>query len=146
MGDPRSTPSVVGIDAQILAEHRRIHDLTRQLENNTGELRELLTRLAELRSALVAHFLGEEAAGGFYDTIRSMAPSQLGRVDQLEKEHAAFLADIDALAARTRACLAGPVAEVLGEACALARRLSNHEAAEDEVLLDTLYVDLGHGD
>lgn len=137
---------MAGIDAQILAEHRRIRDLTRRLESNTGELHELLTRLAELRSALVAHFVVEEAPDGFYDMIRSMAPRQLGRVDQLKKEHQAFLADIEALAARARACLAGPVAEVLGEAQALARWLRSHEAAEDDVLLDTVYNDLGQGD
>ncbi len=145
MNDPSGTPSVTGIDEQILAEHRRIRDFTHQLEN-VGELRELLTRLAELRVALVAHFLGEEAAEGLYDMIRSMSPRLLGRVAQLEKEHQTFLADIDALAARARACLAGPVAELLGHAQGLARRLRNHEAAEDEVMLDTLYTDLGQGD
>ncbi len=145
MNDPHSTPPVVGMDAQLLAEHRRIRELGRHIEN-TGELRELLTRLAAFRSALVAHFLSEEAADGFYDTVRSMVPRQIGRVDQLEREHPAFLGDIDALAARAHACLAGPVAEVLGDARALARRLRNHEAAEDEILFDTLYGDLGQGD
>jgi hypothetical protein len=145
MNDPIGTPSVTGIDEQIVAEHRRIRDLTRQMDD-AGDLRELLTRLAELRSALVGHFLSEEAAEGLYDMIRSMAPRLLGRMAQLEKEHPTFLADIDALAAGARACLAGPVAEVLGEAQALSRRLRNHEAAEDEVMLDTLYNDLGQGD
>jgi hypothetical protein len=145
MSDPSSTPSVTGIDAQTLAEHRRIRDLTSQLENNS-ELRELLTHLAELRLALVPHFFGEEAPDGLYAMIRSMAPRLLGRLDQLEREHQAFLGDIDALAARARLCLAGPVAEVLGEARALARRLRNHEAAEDDILLDTMYTDLGQGD
>ena len=145
MNEPNSTPPVSGVDEQILAQHRRIRDLTRQLEN-TGELREFLARLDDLRSALIEHFLGEEAAGGFYDTIRSMTPRQLALVDQLEKEHEAFLASIDALAARARACLAGPVAEVLGEARVLTSRLREHEAAEDNVLIDTLYADLGQGD
>ena len=145
MSDPSSTPPVTGIDAGILAEHRRIRDLTYKLEN-TGELHELLARLDEFRSALVPHFLGEESVDGLYDMIRSMAPRQLSQVNRLEREHQAFLADIDALATRALACLAGPVAEVLGLACALARRLRNHEAAEDDLLLDTLYSDLGQGD
>ncbi len=145
MNDPSAMPPVSGIDPQILAEHRRIRDLTRQLKE-TSELRVLLTRLAEFRAVLVAHFLGEEATDGLYDTIRSMSPRLLGRVDQLEKEHQAILVAVDALAERARACLAGPVADVLGEARALARRVSNHETAEDNVLLDTVYTDLGQGD
>ncbi len=145
MSDPSTTPPVTGIDARILAEHRRIRDLTRQVEN-ASELRELLARLAELRSLLVAHFVAEEAEGGLYDGIRSLAPRQMGRVDQLEREHQVFLADIDRLAARAKTCLAGPMAEVLGEGRALARGLRDHEAAEDDILLDTLYTDLGQGD
>lgn len=145
MSDPSTTPPTAGVEPQILAEHRRIRDLTRQIEN-TGELRELLIRLAEFRSVLVAHFFSEEAEAGFYDTIRSMTPRQPGRVAQLEKEHQALLADLDALAAGARACLAGPVAEVLGGARALTCRLRDHEAAEDDILLDAVYTDLGQGD
>ena len=145
MSDPSGTPSVTGIDEQIVAEHRRIRDLTRQLDE-TSELRELLTRLAQLRVELVAHFLREEEVEGLFNMIRSMAPRLLGRMAQLETEHYTFLDDIDVLGARARACLTGPVAEVLREAHALTRRLRNHEAAEDEVLLDTLYNDLGQGD
>ena len=88
----------------------------------------------------------EETAEGLYNMIRSMAPRLLGRMAQLEKEHQTFLDDIDLLGTRARECLAGPVAEVLREAQALTRRLRKHEAAEDEVLLDTLYNDLGQGD
>ncbi|MBI2527152.1 MAG: hemerythrin domain-containing protein [Candidatus Rokubacteria bacterium] len=145
MSDPENTSAVTAGDQQLLAEHRRIRELTRRLEE-TGNLGELLTRLTEFRAAVVAHFLSEEAADGFYDTVRSMAPRQIGRVDQLEREHQALLADIDALAARALACLAGPVAEVLRGAPTLARRLRHHEAAEDEILFDTLYGDLGQGD
>jgi Hemerythrin HHE cation binding domain len=145
MSDSSGTSPVAGIDAQILAEHRHIGDLAGQIDT-TGELGDLLTRLAALRSALLPHFLVEEAADGFYDMIRSMAPRLLGRMDQLEREHQALLADIDALTARARACLAGPVAEVLADAHRLTRRLRNHEAAEDEILLDTMYTDLGQGD
>src|SRR5574341_1183181 len=144
LSDAKGTPSVTGIDEQIVAEHRRIRDLTHQLDDTSG-LRELLTGLAELRAALVAHFLREEEAEGLFDMIRSMAPRLLERMTQLEHEHQSILEDIDALGARARACLAGPVAEVLGEARAVTRRLRNHEAAEDEVLLDTVYNDLGQG-
>ena len=138
-------PPVTGADEQLLVEHRRIRDLTRRIENSR-DLPELLRRLQEFRSLLVPHFLGEEAPDGFYDTIRRMSPRQLARVDQLEKEHPAFLAEIDRVAERARACLAGPVAAVLAEARTLVHRMSEHEACEDDLLIETIYVDLGHGD
>jgi hemerythrin-like domain-containing protein len=145
MSDPSSTPPVTSVDTQILAEHRRIRELARQMEETT-ELRELLVRVGELRALLIGHFLVEEAEGGLYDTIRSMAPRQLGRVAQLEREHQTLVAAIDAVVARAHACLAGPVAEVLRQASEIARTLRSHEAAEDDIMIDTLYTDLGQGD
>jgi uncharacterized protein (UPF0262 family) len=139
-----STP-VVAVDDQLLAEHRLIRQFTKQFES-AGELRTLLTVLAEARPTLVAHFLNEEAAEGFYDRVRSTVPSRIERVDRLEREHQAFLNDLDALAARSRACLAGPVAEILSDARSLAQRLLKHEAAEDEVVADALYGEVGQGD
>jgi len=145
MAGATGKPPVTGAEAQLLAEHRRIRNLTRQIEGSR-DLPELLQRLQEFRTLLVPHFLGEEAIDGLYDIIRRMSPRQLARVDDLEKEHRAFLAAIDEVAERARACLAGPVAAVLTEARALARRVRDHEAREDALLLDTMYVDLGHGD
>jgi hemerythrin-like domain-containing protein len=130
---------------QLLAEHRLIREFTRQFEN-ASELRALLTVLAEARPTLVAHFATEEEDEGFYDRVRSMAPNCIERVDRLEREHQAFLKDLDALVARSQACLAGPVAEILGDARLLAQRLRRHEVAEDEIVVDTLYGDLGQGD
>lgn len=138
-------PPVTGTEEQLLAEHRRIRDLTRQIEKSP-DLLELLKRLQEFRSLLVPHFLAEEATDGLYDTIRRMSPRQLALVDELQKEHRAFLAEIERLAERARACLAGPVAAVLAQARALAHRVNEHEAREDNLLLDTMYTDLGHGE
>lgn len=145
MGKASGKPPVTGAEEQLLAEHRQIRDLTRQIEDSR-DLPELLGRLQEFRSLLVPHFLGEEAADGFYDLIRRMSPRQLARVDQLEKEHPAFVAAIDRLTEQARACLAGPVAAVLAEARTLVHRVNEHEAHEDDLLLETMYVDLGHGD
>lgn len=145
MAEASGGPLATGAEHQTLAEHRRIRDLVRQMEN-TRDLPELLRHLQEFRWLLAAHFLGEEAADGLYDVIRRMSPRQLARVDELEKEHRVFLAEIDRVAERARACLAGPVAAVLAEARALGRSVREHEAREDNLLLDTLYIDLGHGD
>ncbi len=139
------TPPLADAEAQLLAEHHRIRDLLRAIEAS-ADLPELLRRLAEARPLLAAHFRAEEAADGFYDLVRSLAPRQLALLDCLQAEHRRFLAEIDGLAERVRACLAGPVAALLAEARTLAGRVRAHEAREDELLLDTLYTDLGHGE
>lgn len=139
-----STPAPT-MNERWLAEHRRIRELTNQFER-AAELRELLAILGEARPNLVAHFLGEEADEGFFARVRSTAPNESQRVDRLERQHQAFLADLDGLTARAQACLAGPVAEILGDARSLAKRLREHEVAEDTVVADTLYGDLGQGD
>lgn len=140
-----ASPPLAGAETQLLAEHQRIRDLLRAIEAS-ADLPELLRRLAEARPVLAAHFLAEEAADGFYDWIRSLAPRQLGLVDCLQAEHRRFLAELDGLAERARACLAGPVAALLAEAQTLVGRVRAHEAREDELLLDALYTDLGHGE
>jgi hypothetical protein len=145
MAEASDSPKLAGTDARILAEHRRIRDLTQQIES-AGDLPELLGHLEPFRSLLELHFMGEEVADGLYDAIRAMAPRQIARLSQLEKEHRAFLADLDRVADHARQCLAGPVADVLNEARGVVQRLLAHERAEDDVLMDTMYTDLGQGD
>jgi hypothetical protein len=140
-----SGPPVTGAEQSLQAAHRRIRDLTSRIEN-VRDLPELLGHLREYRSVLMPHFLDEEGVDGLYEMIRRMSPRQLGLADALLKEHGALLAEIDRVAERARACLAGPVAAVLDEARALARRVGAHEAREDALLLDTMYTDLGHGE
>ncbi len=139
-----STPAQ-SIDEWLLAEHRRIREITDRFDSAAG-LPELLAVLAEARPTLAAHFSGEEADEGFYDRVRSMAPNQTERVDRLEREHQAFLSEVDGLAARAQACLAGPVAQIFGDARSLAQRIRKHEVAEDQIVADSLYGDLGQGD
>jgi hypothetical protein len=144
MTEAGSKPSEASTGQQILAEHRKIREFGQQIEQSR-DLAELLGLLGKFRELLELHFMTEEAPDGFYDDIRSMSPRQLAKVDQLQKEHPAFLAAIDRVREHARACLAGPVAAVLAEAGALAGRLRTHEAAEDNLLLDTIYTDLGQG-
>lgn len=139
-----SRPSLTGVDEQILAEHRRIHDLNRKLQG-AAELAALLACLAELRALLAQHFKSEEEDGGFFDVVRSTAPRHCSRVDHLQHEHHALLAEVDALAARASAALEG-ITAVLHDACALGRRLTDHEEAENHILIDTMYTDLGQAD
>ena len=138
-------PRAAGAEERILAEHRTIREFLHQIENSGG-LVELLDLLKDLRAVLVLHFMSEEAPHGFFDSIREMSSRQLATLDRLEKEHGALLAEVDGLSERARACLAGVVAAILTEARALARRLRAHETAEETVLIDTMYTDLGQGD
>jgi hypothetical protein len=145
MTEAAGKPQVTGAEEQVLAEHRKVREFVHQIEN-CRDLVDLPGLLREFRMFLELHFMTEEAPEGFFDTIRQMSTRQLAAVDQLAKEHGALLADVDGVSERAGACLAGPVAAVMTEARALARRLRLHEAAEDTLLLDALYTDLGQGD
>lgn len=144
MSDRDVRPQTAGVDEQILAEHNRIQELNHELQSSM-EVSDLLACLAELRAFLVRHFAIEEEAGGFFDTVRDSAPRHHARIEQLQKEHAVLLRDLDALAARCGACL-GAIAAVHGDARALSIRLTAHEHAEDSVLIDTMYTDIGEED
>jgi hypothetical protein len=137
-------PPATGVEEQIFAEHRKIRELGHRIENSRS-LVELLDLLKEFRALLELHFLSEEAPDGFFDALRNTASRPLTKVDQLEKEHCALLAELDRVSEGARVCLAGPVAAVLTEARALARRIRTHEASEDALLLDTMYTDPGQG-
>jgi len=133
-----------GVEEQFLAEHRSIRECVQRIESSRS-LVELVDLLAEFRGLLVRHFLNEEASDGFFDAMRNSASRQLTKLDQLAKEHWELLSQLDRLSEGARACLAGPVAAVLTEAQALAHRIRTHEAAENALLLDTVYTDFGQG-
>jgi hypothetical protein len=141
MGEVSDKPAVA---EEILAEHRRIRDIAKEIQATT-DLAELLGRLGEFRAVLERHFAAEEASDGFYDTMRVAAPRHIVRIDRLTGEHPVFLADVDRLMDRIRVCLAARD-EIHREATGLTRRLWDHETREDGLLLDTIYIDLGQGD
>jgi hypothetical protein len=145
MTEPGGGESISNANVQAIEEHRKIRELTERL-GHAPSLVELLRRLQELRSFMAPHFTDEEAPGGFFDVVRTQASRHLGTVQQLETEHAALLGELDRLAEGARACLVGPVAEILKQAREFARRLHEHEARENELLIDALYVDVGGGD
>lgn len=72
MSGPTITPSTTGIAPEILAEHRRIHELTGHLER-ARDLRELLTHLAGLRPLLPAPRSTWPAAAGAATSARACA-------------------------------------------------------------------------
>lgn len=117
----------------------------RQLEH-ARDLVEFLESLQHFRRLIVAHFNDEETPGGFFDVVRGRSSRHLSVVEQLGKDHGTFLDDLDGVAARARACLAGPVAEILKQGTQLGWRLRDHEARENQLLIDAMYSDTGEGD
>ncbi len=138
-GEPSS---IARTTEQILDTHCKVREMTRRLEQVT-DLVELQARLQAFRSLLVPHFAEEEAPDGFFDLVRAETSRHLAKVRELENEHDALLHEIDTLAERARACLAGPVAEILRQSAELAQRVREHEARESALLVDALYVDVG---
>jgi hypothetical protein len=128
----------------VVSDHRRIREVTTLLLA-TSDLGGLLKLLAELRGLLERHFVAEEAPDGFYDTMRLAAPRNTGKIDRLKREHSALMTDLERLMAKAKLCLEGK-GEVLREASDLTRRLRDHECQEDNLLVDTVYSDLGQGD
>lgn len=143
--DAESGSSMASANDQVLHAHREIHQATRRL-TSASDLVDLLGRLVELRTLITPHFMDEEKPDGFFDVIRARSGRHLGRVKELEDEHQALFGAIDGLAERARACLAGPVDQILKDAAELARRLAEHEARENALLIDALYVDIGEED
>lgn len=142
--DPPGPTTETASLEQIAGEHKALGDSLERLEKTT-DLHLVLPRLEKLRSQLEHHFAGEEASGGIAADVRRNAPYLLASLEKVFAEHRVFLADVDALHEKTRACLEGPVAEILREISSLARRLRDHETRETELLSDVYYTDYGEG-
>ena len=137
--------SMASAKDQIVQGHQKIQQAAKRL-GSAPDLQELLQRLQEFRSLIAPHFMDEEKPDGFFDLIRARSGRHLGSVKELENEHRALFSAIDGLAERAQACLAGPVAEILRQAADLARRMHEHEARENALLGDALYIDIGEED
>ncbi len=140
MSEADREPRAAGPEERFLEEHRRLEDVLRHVGHAHG-LGELARALKDLRALIEPHFGYEEAPGGFFEMVRDRAALHLGRVEQLRQEHVSLLRDVDRIGEQARACLAGPVAEVLKQAADLARRLERHEARERELLIDAMNTD-----
>jgi hypothetical protein len=129
----------------MLAADRRIADMARSLHRVQG-LGQLAQSLRTLRFTLEVHFCSEEAPDGFFDMIRDRATMYVGRVEQLRQEHVALLRETELILDRIRACIAGPVAEIMKQAGTLADRIERHEASESDLLGEAMSTDTGSGD
>ena len=129
---------------RIVEEHRALGDAAARL-GKTTDPHKLIPRLEKLRNQLEHHFEGEEAIDGIREDVSTTAPYLLGSLDKIFEEHREFLAEIDAIEAKTRACVEGPLAEILQDVVRLIRRLRDHEERETELISDVYYTDYGEG-
>lgn len=142
--EPAPTAKEAASLDQITGEHRALGESLARLDNTT-DLHLVLPRLEKLRSQLEHHFEGEESSGGLRRDVREHAPYLLDSLEKIFEEHRRLVADVDGLAEKTRACLEGPVAEILHDLSGFVRRMRDHEVRESELLADVYYTDYGEG-
>lgn len=126
-------------------EHLSIRGLAEQI-SRAGDLKHALLGIERLLPLLRQHFAAEEAPGGLFENIRTTAPQHDACLRDLVAEHQLLAAGLGDWVRRADACLAGPVAELLGGAEQLMQRLLDHEARECELLIDNVNTDLGTND
>lgn len=129
-------------DETIERDHHAIKEILERVEAATDPHR-LVSLLEELRTSLVEHFEREEAPEGLHDIIANMSPNTVATLQNVLGEHRDFLVRLDRLLAQTRACIEGPVAEVLRDTATLSKRLHDHEARETTLFTDAVFTDLG---
>ncbi len=127
---------------QIAHEHSALKESLGRMEK-TSDLRVLVPMLEEFRMRLEIHFTREEAPSGFHEIIGDTAPHLLANLQRLLDEHRELLAQVNRVSEKARACLDGPLAEVMREVTALSQRVQVHEARETSLLGDAMYTDLG---
>lgn len=109
----------------------------------TRDLDLLVPLLGELQRLLEEHFSREEHDDGLFQMVRDRAPQHMEQIEALQAEHPLFLAAVRDLEKKTRACIDGPVNEIMTGISKLCQDLQVHETRENGVLSDALYRDLG---
>ncbi len=139
----RTNPSRDAFD-KIADEHQALEEYLGRLDR-TSDPKVLLPRLEKLRGLLEHHFEGEEEAEGIRDDVAKTAPYLLGGLERVFAEHEELLQEVDALHAKAREVLEGPVAELRSAVSLLARRLRDHEVRETEFMTEVFNTDYGEG-
>lgn len=121
--------------------------LDRRPDDVQGWLGDLRDALSRLRDAMREHMKDEEA-GAIFRALPQRHPRLAAPLSRLESEHPALLTNIGDVLDRARA-LERPELFELRELNARAQlfvaRLRRHEAAENEIVLEAYWDDLGGG-
>ena len=134
MTEPKSQSAFESNRRIIMEDHRQLGDLLTQLQqaphpSDTSRL------LGDLRGLLSRHFDREEAPEGLFEMIKTRAPHHRETVQELVREHATFLVDLDELTT--------PEGERANDAIPdriirFVTRLREHESRESKLLVDSL--------
>lgn len=122
--------------------------LDRPLDDASTWLGELRERLSELRAILAPHF-AEEAEGYLYTEVPARAPGHAAKLDRLRAEHDTILRELDgvsAAAARRGGLERHELREINARAQLLVARIRRHEAEENEIIMSSLWDDIGAAD
>ena len=111
-------------------------------------LADLGRRLADLEAALRRHFEGEEA-GPLFRSLPLQHPRLAEPLARLEAEHTTMLDDLEAVRRRV-GTLEDPqdfeLREMNARVLLVVARIRRHEAAENELVLDAYWSEIGVGD
>ena len=110
----------------------------------------MLELLSELRDQLATHFALEEAVGYFEDPI-AVAPRISRHAESLRQEHETLYAEIADLAEEAERIAYEPsthrdVVRLIGRFRQFDHRWQQHETAENELIFEAFFEDLGVGD
>ncbi len=141
----RSEVSSESIRDTIIRELKVLRGILAQVKD-TSDLRSLLPLLADLQTHLASHFKTEEADEGFFIGTKMKAPHLSHRLDHCLQEHCEISSTLAELTERLEACLTGPMVEIHKRKEKLLKLISKHEAEENEILNDSINIDMGGGD
>ena len=136
---------------QIRREHDELRQLLGSVRRTLADRLETVASVAEKLSELCEHVethFAEEETGGFFDQVLEKEPRFGERTQALQNEHVQLLAAVRKLAETSRA--EGDSDDwwlrVEGEFHEFSKDLMRHESKENELLQDTLSVDIGAAD
>ena len=136
---------------QIRREHEELRQLLgsvrRTLADRLETVASVVEKLSDLCEHVETHF-AEEETGGFFDQVLEKEPRFGNRTQALQNEHVQLLAAVRKLAETSLA--EGDSDDwwrrVEGEFHEFSKDLMRHESKENELLQDTLSVDIGAED
>lgn len=129
--DPSSREDLVSL---IEDQHDDIRSVVDALQA-TDDVRAVAGLLAELEVLLQPHFAEEERPGGMLESIGDSVASRDRVVAAIRSDHLQLTNAAHEAIRATRACLDGPVADVLAKARDLCARIQSHERRESEAFL-----------
>lgn len=137
--------------AHLAEEHAHLRDLLKQMQACFSERQATAQQVTEMldqaRGQLETHFAHEET-GGYFRGIVEAAPHLNARVNELQHEHAQFLALIDRIRSRAASHEAEDVwrgdCESLFEE--FKANFLAHESSEHELMQEAYSQDIGNKD